>query len=175
MHIVFIGIGSNLGDSKKNCISSIKHIQEFANIRNVSSLYETEPIGKVDQPDFINCVIEIETELDPYELLTRLQSIENKLGRVREQRWGARTIDLDIIFYDDLIIDTGGLKIPHPEAHNRRFVLEPLREIAPDLIHPEAKLNISEILAGLENYSKVIKTDTLSTIHPQISTTHKHE
>jgi 2-amino-4-hydroxy-6-hydroxymethyldihydropteridine diphosphokinase len=159
MQRVFIAIGSNLGDKISNCRRAIDEIAGFCEIVKVSSLYETEPVGNEDQPNFINSVAEIRTDLSPHELLAYLNRIEEKLGRVRSEKWGPRTIDLDIIFYGDQIIKDDNLIIPHPRAHLRRFVLEPICEIAPEFIHSEIKISVLELLKNLPDNKKVIKRD----------------
>jgi len=167
MQRVFIAIGSNLGDKISNCRRAIDEIAGFCEIVKVSSLYETEPVGNEDQPNFINSVAEIRTDLSPHELLTHLNRIEEKLGRVRSEKWGPRTIDLDIIFYGDQIIKDDNLIIPHPRAHLRRFVLEPICEIAPEFIHSEIKISVLELLKNLPDNKKVIKRDELFTTSQQ--------
>ncbi len=157
MSIAFIGIGSNLGKRIENCIRALEEISNFARITALSSIYETESVDKEDQPDFINCVIEVETSLSPFDLLIFLQSVENMIGRKHLEKGGPRIIDLDIIFYDNLVIETNELIIPHPRAHLRRFVLEPLCEIAPDFIHPVLKKTIQEILNNLKEDQGVEK------------------
>ena len=164
MQRVFIGIGSNLGDTIGNCKIALDEIGNFAEIVRISSLYETEPVGNEDQPNFINSVVEINTDLSPHGLLTHLKSIEDKLGRVRGEKWGPRVIDLDIIFYDDLVIKDDDLIIPHPRAHLRRFVLEPICEIAPEFIHPELEISILELLEKLGDSKVVIKLEQPFTI-----------
>jgi 2-amino-4-hydroxy-6-hydroxymethyldihydropteridine diphosphokinase len=164
MAIAFIGIGSNQGNRLEHCTKALREISKFAIIRSLSSLYETEPVGVIDQPDFINCVVEIETGLGVYELLSKLLDIENKLGRKREGIAGPRTIDLDLIFYDDLVVKDDELTIPHPRAHLRRFVLEPLCEIAPDLIHPILKTPVCKLLKDLEDNKRVERLGGFSTI-----------
>ncbi len=159
MQRVFIAIGSNLGDKISNCRRAIDEIAGFCEIVKVSSLYETEPVGNEDQPNFINSVAEIRTDLSPHELLAYLNRIEEKLGRVRSEKWGPRTIDLDIIFYGDQIIKDDNLIIPHPRAHLRRFVLESICEIAPEFIHSEIKISVLELLKSLPDNKKVIKRD----------------
>jgi 2-amino-4-hydroxy-6-hydroxymethyldihydropteridine diphosphokinase len=161
---VFIGIGSNMGDRVLNCKKALREMSAFSKILRVSSVYETEPVGNEDQPEFINCAAEIETVLTPRELLDLLQSIEDKLDRRRGKRWGPRTIDLDIIFYDDLIIDTEGLTIPHVSAHTRRFVLEPLCELDQGLVHPGFGVQLLELLNDIEDTKKVAKTGEPSTL-----------
>lgn len=151
----YIGIGSNQGNRTDYCNKALRAITKFAVIKSLSSVYETEPVGVIDQPDFINCVVEIETGLGPYELFSKLLDIENRLGRKRAGAGGPRTIDLDLIFYDDLVIQGEDLTIPHPRAHLRRFVLEPLCEIAPDFVHPILKVSVSKLLNGLEDNKRV--------------------
>lgn len=164
---MYISIGSNLGDRLGNCRKALSAISGFAGVTVVSSVYETEPVGKKDQSEFINCAAAVTTELAPEELLTRLKAVEDTLGRVREEKWGPRTIDIDILFYDGLVIDTAGLRIPHPEAHLRRFVLEPLCEIAPGLVHPVLGVSITSLLENLEDSEKVVKAGGPSTLFPQ--------
>ena len=167
MSRVFIAIGSNLGDRVSYCREALDEIAAFSRITKVSSLYETDPVGKEDQPEFINCAVEINTELSAEELLKELNLVEEKLGRVRHEKWGPRTIDLDIIFYSDKIINEENLEIPHPRAHLRRFVLEPLCEIAPEFIHPKLNLSVSELLDRVEDDKNVIKTADPFTVAQQ--------
>lgn len=134
----FIGLGSNLGDreaSVRQALEQLARTPQTAVVR-ASSLYDTEPVGVADQPNFLNAVAHLETELSPQQLLWNLMLIERRLGRVRTQRWGPRTIDLDLLIYDDLVIDEDGLQVPHPELSKRSFVLVPLVELEPLLIHP---------------------------------------
>ena len=167
MQRVFISMGSNIGDRVENCRKALEEISAWARIVNVSSVYETEPVGRGDQEDFINCAAEIETPLSPHELLARFKSTENKLGRVSGERWGPRVIDIDIIFYGNLIIDSEELQIPHLSAHVRRFVLEPLCEIEPGFIHPGCGITVSELLQNLEDEKIVTKVGGPSTLFPQ--------
>lgn len=157
-HRAFIGIGSNLGDRKANYIEAIDRIQKLPGTRVVkqSSLYESEPLGDA-KTWFVNGVVEVETEGSADELLKRLKAIETAMGRkrVRGKRWGSRIIDLDILLFDAEIINKRNLKVPHPEMQNRRFVLAPLSELAPQLIHPKLTLTVSELLAGLKNTKKI--------------------
>ncbi|UCG77436.1 MAG: 2-amino-4-hydroxy-6-hydroxymethyldihydropteridine diphosphokinase [Nitrospirota bacterium] len=134
MHDVFIGIGSNIGDRELNCSEAIRYMsQKDIIIRSCSSMIETKPWGKKDQPDFINMVVRISTDKGPRELLGALRSIEAELGRTRKEKWGPREIDLDILLFDDLSINDPDLKIPHPHMLERDFVMGPLSEIAPDV------------------------------------------
>jgi 2-amino-4-hydroxy-6-hydroxymethyldihydropteridine diphosphokinase len=151
MQQVFIGFGSNQGDSVHLCLRAVSMLREHSAIAicKVSSLYYTEPEGLESQPWFVNGVIECTTELDPKRLLQVLQGIENNLGRVRQMRWGPRTMDLDILAYGDTVIHLAHLVIPHPRLHERRFVLAPLLEIAPDWVHPTLKASVSELFCNL--------------------------
>jgi 2-amino-4-hydroxy-6-hydroxymethyldihydropteridine diphosphokinase len=150
MSIVYIGIGANLGDRKASCLRSIEILKEKGIvIRKISSLYETEPWGVEDQPKFLNMAIEIETGLAPEYLLALLKDIEKEIGREHTSRWGPRTIDLDILLFNDLIIDREDLTIPHPHMHERDFVLRPLFEIAPDIKHPVLQVTIRELVQTL--------------------------
>ena len=142
---VFIGIGSNIWNKEENIRKAICSIKEKCKILRISSLYETEPIGYKKQNWFLNCAIEIETEFEPLELLNFLQSIEKKMGRVKTIKNGPRIIDLDILFYDNKVINEKGLAVPHPRLHERLFVLEPLKEMAPDFVHPVLNKSIKEI------------------------------
>jgi len=147
MPVTYIGIGSNLGNREENCQKAIALlIEKNIKITKRSSLYETEPWGVKEQPGFINMALEIETDLEPGILLKTIKEIENSMGRLEGMRWGPRIIDLDILLYDDLILKTHDLEIPHPGIKDREFVLKPLSEIAPDKIHPVLKKNIKSLL-----------------------------
>lgn len=146
MHFVYLSLGTNLGNRSENLQKGIKKLQSIGKIIKQSSVLETKAWGKTDQPDFLNQVVLIETKLSPQELLKECQKIETELGRIRVEKWGARTLDIDLLFYDKLILNTLKLKIPHPLLPERLFVLEPLAEIAPDLIHPLLKKNIKTLL-----------------------------
>lgn len=146
----YIGLGSNIGDKEAYLARALCLIADLegVEIRRQSSLYQTAPWGKIDQADFINQVIEIETELSPLELLHGLQDIEIKLGRRREIHWGPRNIDLDILLYGKEIIDLEELKVPHPYLMQRLFVLIPLAEIDSDLVFPDGS-KLEEVLLRL--------------------------
>jgi len=134
---VFLLLGSNLGDRNAYLQQAIIAIEnEVAPVIKKSSVYETQSWGKTNQPDYLNQVILLQTDLPAQTILQKILNIEWTIGRVREEKWGPRIIDIDILFYGDEIIDEPQLKLPHPELHNRRFTLEPLAEIAPDMVHP---------------------------------------
>lgn len=138
-HVAYIGLGSNLGRRKKNIAAALNALQAARDIEvdAVSPLYETEPVGGPDdQALFINAAARLHTSLAPHRLLAVCLNVEETLGRKRVIRWGPRTIDIDILLFDDQIIDDEELTIPHPDMHRRRFVMEPLCDIAPDLMHP---------------------------------------
>jgi 2-amino-4-hydroxy-6-hydroxymethyldihydropteridine diphosphokinase len=147
-HIAYIGIGSNLGDKLCQCEKAISEILKIDRHKLLarSSLFKTQPIGYTPQDWFVNGVIKIETDLEAPELLRTLKTIESRLGRTETFRWGPRTIDLDILFFDDIEIHTKELQIPHPRVQNRQFVLVPLAEIDRNLIHPVLKKTIRELL-----------------------------
>lgn len=155
MATVYLSLGSNLGDREKNIASALEMLGQEARILKVSSLYETEPVGYKEQPWFLNCVCAAETELTPQALLELAKTIERKLGRKLTHRFGLRTIDIDILFYDDLILDSPDLVIPHPRLTERAFVLVPLKEIAPNLVHPLLDLTIEELLERAEKLEEV--------------------
>jgi len=147
--IVYLSLGSNLGDRVGYIREAIERLHELGTLVAQSSLYETEPMEIKQQPEFLNCVVSLETEFMPRQLLSRILAIELAMGRRRTQAKGPRTIDIDIIFFGDLVVDEGSLTIPHPAMHQRRFVLEPLAEIAPDIPHPVFKRTARELLQDL--------------------------
>ena len=155
----YIGIGSNIGDKTANCKKAIellnKHSQ--AKVTKISDFYETEPVGYKEQEWFVNCAVEIETDLNPQELLLLCHTIESELGREKKIKYGPRIINLDILLYNNDIIDTAELKIPHPEMHKRRFVLKPLSDIAPDAVHTVLKKTIVALLESLTEKAAINK------------------
>jgi 2-amino-4-hydroxy-6-hydroxymethyldihydropteridine diphosphokinase len=157
-HRVFIGIGSNLGERRANCREARQRIAQLPKTRVVkeSSLYESEPHGNA-KTWFANSVIEVETEMPSAEFLKKLLAIEEEMGRKRAKgkKWGSRIIDLDILFFDNEIVAKRNLKIPHPRLAERRFVLLPLSELAPQLIHPSLNASVSELLAKVKDPKKI--------------------
>jgi 2-amino-4-hydroxy-6-hydroxymethyldihydropteridine diphosphokinase len=147
----FVGIGSNLGDREATLRRAVELLaaEDGIDVVAVSELRETEPVGPVEQGPFLNGAVRLATELPPRQLLARLLAIEQRLGRVRKERFGPRTIDLDLLVYGEQVIDEPGLKVPHPRLHERRFALEPLADLAPDLVIP-GRGAISALLAKLE-------------------------
>ncbi len=154
MENVFIGFGSNVGDSGEICRQAVEALgrRPGITVRNVSSLYRTEPVGLTEQDWFVNGVAHCETDLEPEELLRGILDIEKRFGRVRRERWGPRTLDLDILIHGERLLDEPWLTIPHPLLHERRFVLVPLAEIAPGLIHPRLGIAISDLLDRLDGF-----------------------
>jgi 2-amino-4-hydroxy-6-hydroxymethyldihydropteridine diphosphokinase len=147
---VYVGLGSNLGDREEALRKAIELLgrEPGVAVRAVSTFRETDPVGVTEQPRFLNAVAELETAVPPRELLDRLLAIERELGRQRtaERRWGPRAIDLDLLLYGDEVIDEQGLRVPHPRLAERRFVLEPLEELDPDLSLPDGR-RIKDLLA----------------------------
>lgn len=151
----YIGLGANLGDRAATLREARRRLGELGRVAAVSSLYETEPVGFREQPPFLNAVIALETGLAPSELLRALIAIERDLGRVRTVRNAPRTLDLDVLLVDDLVLRTPDLTVPHPRMHERAFVLAPLAEIASDVVHPVLGAPMSELLAALPDRSGI--------------------
>lgn len=161
--IAYVGLGSNLGDRDAQIHAAIEQLAALPDTRvtKVSSIYETEPVGEVEQPWFLNAVARLETELAPRQLLWNLLRIERALGRVRRQRRGPRTIDLDLLLCDDLVVDEPGIRLPHPELSHRGFVLVPLVELDPMLVHPVTGLTMLHHLSLLKTRPPVKRGNRL--------------
>jgi 2-amino-4-hydroxy-6-hydroxymethyldihydropteridine diphosphokinase len=154
--IVYFSLGSNVGDRAKNLLDVFAALRNAGvRVLQTSSLYETEPVDYLEQPWFLNCAVEGETELPAPDLLRALREIETQMGRKKRIAKGPRLIDIDILLYAGEVIDTPELQVPHPRMHLRRFVLQPLAEIAPDVRHPVSHLSISDLLARTPDKSAV--------------------
>lgn len=158
---IYIGLGSNVGDRFGYLDSAVKELSELSSTKVVrmSSVYETEPYGNKDQPEFLNMAVELESSLEPDGLLAGLKSIEAKLGRLRTERWGPREIDLDLLYFGKQVVNQKKLQVPHPEVERRRFVLVPLNEIAHSFIDTVRGKGISELLAECTDTGVVRKTE----------------
>lgn len=156
-HTAYIGLGSNLESPAENCLKAVDLLGAHSDLTLAarSSFYQSEPFGLTDQGWFINTVVQLTTTLSPEELLHACLSIEQAMGRTRMEKWGPRIIDLDILFYDDLILKKRGLEIPHPGIAERSFVLNPMCEIAPDFLHPKLKKTIETLLAEIPKPQQV--------------------
>ena len=145
--IYYLGLGTNIGDLEQNLKNALMYISEIkgCKIKKISAFYNTKPWGFEYQDDFLNLVTEIEAVYPPQEFIYHLQHIEKNMGRIDLCKWGPRIIDIDILFCDDMVIDTEELKIPHPFLHQREFVLRPMLEIAPDFIYPTLKVSIKDL------------------------------
>jgi 2-amino-4-hydroxy-6-hydroxymethyldihydropteridine diphosphokinase len=158
MEEAYLLLGSNLGESKKYISDAIDYIEkQVGSVTAKSSLYQTASWGKTDQPDFINQVVRVETSLDPQQLLENILVIEKKLGRERTEKWGSRTIDIDLLLFGDQIVKEDNLVVPHPYLHERRFTLMPLMEIDAGLRHPVFKETVSQLYSKLKDNLSVIK------------------
>jgi len=147
---IFLGLGTNMGDRLQNLMDAVVALPPIVQVTRVSSIYETPPWGYLDQPAFLNQVLEGQTDLPPLELLAFLKDTERSLGRKVSFHYGPRLIDLDILFYDDQVMATPTLTIPHPHLAERAFVLVPLAELAPDLVHPLLHQPVSDLLAQID-------------------------
>jgi len=156
---VYLSLGSNVGDRAGNLNTAIGRLRALGEVVAVSSFYETEPVEFTAQPWFLNCAVTLDTENTPQRLLAGILEIEQQLGRQRGQKNGPRTIDLDILLFGNSIVEDRGLTIPHPAMHERRFVLEPLAEVAPDARHPVFKRTIRELLDALPTGQAVRKAN----------------
>ncbi len=152
MSQVYLLLGANLGDRSVQMKKAFYEIEkQIGKITRYSTIYETAAWGKEEEPSYLNQAVQVETDLSPLTILHITNEIENKLGRVRYIKWGSRIIDIDILFYDNILIESEQLKIPHPLLHHRKFVLIPLSEIAPNFIHPVFNKTVSELLRDVED------------------------
>jgi 2-amino-4-hydroxy-6-hydroxymethyldihydropteridine diphosphokinase len=157
---VYLSLGSNLGDREANLLRAVEALRTELNVTALSSLYETEPVGLLEQPSFLNLALAAATDLTPFDLLALVKRIEREVGRRPTVRWGPRVVDIDIVLYGDRILDTPELIIPHREMANRAFVLVPLAEIAPDVEHPLLRVSIADLLDQVSGRESV-------RLHPQ--------
>ena len=155
-HVAYLCLGSNIGDRSANLHKAITLLDPKVHVKAQSSIYQTEPWGYSEQPTFLNQVIKVDTDLEPFELLEFVKEIESSIGRQESFRYGPRLIDVDILFYDDLILEAPKLTIPHARIFERAFVLIPLAEIAPDLLHPVFKKTALELKTALDPSNIVV-------------------
>jgi 2-amino-4-hydroxy-6-hydroxymethyldihydropteridine diphosphokinase len=155
MATAYIGLGSNLGDRMATLRAAVQRLETLDRIIGVSSLYETEPVGYLEQPRFLNAVVAVETVLAPGDLLRELLGIELDMGRTRSFADAPRTLDLDLLLVDDVALETAELTLPHPRLHDRAFVLVPLADLAPEMVHPASGQTVREMLRALPDQSGV--------------------
>lgn len=157
-HTIYLGMGTNTGSRMENLLAAIDALSPEVQVMRRSPIYQTPPWGYTDQPDFLNLVLEATTSLPPQPLLDHLKNVEARIGRTANFRWGPREIDIDILFYGQLVSEEEGLEVPHPRLHERAFVLVPLSDLTTDLIHPKMHKTVAELLAqidtqGIEPYA----------------------
>ena len=155
--ITYLSLGSNLGNREQNLEEAVRRASTLGRVVAVSSFYETEPVEVTDQPWFLNCVLALETTAEPAQLMRELLRIEHEMGRQRLVKKGPRSIDIDILLFGNAVVNTPDLTSPHPEMTRRRFVLEPLAEIAPELLHPVSQKTVTRLLAELAPGQRVQK------------------
>jgi len=163
-HIAYIGIGSNLDFPAQNCREAADFLDDHPaiSIASRSSLYRSEPLGQTDQDWFVNSVVEVTTHLSAELLFKACLAIEQKMGRLRGDKWGPRIIDLDLLFFDDCVFKERGLEVPHPGIAERSFVLVPMHEIAPDFVHPKLKQTIEALLEAIPDPQEIHLLDSES-------------
>ena len=161
MPVAYVALGSNLGDRLTTLLEAVRRLRKLGRVEVVSAVYETDPVGFDDQPPYLNAVAQLRTDFQPQRLLARLLEVEADLGRVRTFPNAPRTLDLDLLVYDDLVLDAPDLTLPHPRLHERAFVLVPLYEIAPELVHPRSGMSITDLLASLEPSIGVRRLDAV--------------
>jgi 2-amino-4-hydroxy-6-hydroxymethyldihydropteridine diphosphokinase len=147
-HTIYLGLGSNVGHRIEFLAAAVRGIADLDRtvVEAVSGVYETEPVGNIPQSEFLNCACAVRTDLSVEEFHTQMKRLEQEIGRTDSERWGPREIDIDLLFFDSLVLNTDAIRIPHAELINRRFVLQPLSEIAPMMMHPVAHRSIEELL-----------------------------
>jgi 2-amino-4-hydroxy-6-hydroxymethyldihydropteridine diphosphokinase len=158
-NLVYLSLGSNVGDREAQLREAEGRLRKLGRVVAVSSFYETEPVEFTEQPWFLNCAVGLETSLTPEELMAAILGIEEEIGRRRVQNKGPRSIDIDILLFADALVESSEVTIPHPAMHQRRFVLEPLAEIAPEALHPILKKTIRELLDRLPPGQSVRKLE----------------
>lgn len=167
-HLAYLSLGSNIGDREANLREAIPRLETLGSLRSLSSIYETEPVEVTDQPWFLNCVVVVETTLTVEEMMARLLQIEKAMGRQRTRKKGPRRIDIDILLFDESILDSAEVTIPHPAMHERRFVMEPLAEIAPEARHPALGKTAAELLEALPAGQIVRRVQKSPRIHTDL-------